>query len=890
MDDRNQSGLTEKEVLLSRKKYGENTLTEKKRKGFFAQYLSSFGDPIIRILLCVLVVNFFFMLRGSSKAETVGVAVAVFLSTFVSTLSSYGSESAFEELKKAASRTNVKIKRSGGVGLYPVSEVVVGDLVLIGAGEKIPADGTLTFGRLSVDQSALNGESAEAEKTPVSAVSGAKKEGGELMQKNALFSGSVVSSGEGVMRVERVGNATFYGKLAKEMQEEPPETPLHLKLKKLAGTLSKIGYLAAVLVALADLFHSFFLLNGAKFLTSDFRDPKIFFPRLIHALTLAIAVVVVAVPEGLPMMIAVVLSANMVKMKKENVLVRKGAGIEAAGGLNILFTDKTGTLTQGKLSATRFFEGSGKLSSSFSGTTKSVRSLLEISALFNTGATLDQKNVPIGGNATDRALLACVSQAKEKSTGISVLQKIPFSSEKKFSAAYLKAEGGLPVFGGGATFFKGAPEKILPACVSCVGERGEIEPFQREKAEKVQREFAQNAMRVVAVAVANGNETDADKITAPLTFVALVGIFDAVRKEVPSAVKEVKGAKIQVVMITGDNLLTAQAVAHQTGILEGHGSEICLTGEELSALPDEKVLSLLPRLRVVARALPTDKSRLVRLAQKKGLVVGMTGDGINDAPALKKADVGFALGSGTDVAKEAGDVVILDDNFASIVKAVRYGRTIFRSIRKFVVFQLTMNFCAVGVSVICPLIGVETPVTVLQMLWINLIMDTLAGLAFSGEPALEEYMKEPPTGREESVVNRSAATKIAWTGIYTVALCLLFLKLPFFQNRFYYREDPVRFYTAFFALFVYSGLWSAFSARTERVNLLAHLKENKSFVAFIFVVALVQLVILYFGGTVFRTKALPLKKLCAVLLLSLSVLPVDILRKLLKKRKQRKRK
>lgn len=317
--------------------------------------------------------------------------------------------------------------------------------------------------------------------------------------------------------------------------------------------------------------------------------------------------------------------------------------------------------------------------------------------------------------------------------------------------------------------------------------------------------MTERAMRVLAVAVSR-KEVNGEKDLRELTFVALIGIRDDLRKEVPAAIREVTDAGIQVVMITGDNIETAKAVAEEAGLMmptpEGE-APLAVTGKELSAMTDAQVTALLPRLRVVARALPTDKSRLVRLAQASGMVTGMTGDGINDAAALKKADVGFAMGTGTDVAKEAGDIVILDNNFASIARAIRYGRTIFKSIRKFVVFQLTMNLCAVGVSLVAPFLGFDTPVTVIQMLWINIIMDTLAGLAFAGEPALPEYMEEAPIRRGEPVLNRQMAARILFMGLYTVGLCLLFLKAPVFRKLFRWEENPVYFYTAFFALFVF---------------------------------------------------------------------------------------
>lgn len=875
------AGLSEEQVLASRRMHGANTLTQRKRKGFFRQYLSSFGDPIIKILLAALAVNVIFLFRNSDWLESAGIAVAVFLATFVSTLSQYGSESAFLELQRASADVECRVKRAKGILSLPVAELVVGDIVLLGAGEKIPADGVLLSGKLSVDQSALNGESAETEKVPLSV-------GGDwdLMHKNQLFRGSIVSAGEGVMRVERVGDNTFYGGLAKEMQDEPPESPLRVKLAGLAKTLSRLGYIAAILIAVADLFNSFLIDNGMNFARAwtDICTWRVCVPRLLHALTLAIAIVVVAVPEGLPMMIAVVLSSNMLRMLKDKVMVRKPVGIESSGCLNILFTDKTGTLTKGELEAVKIVEGGGQVSDDVRTCSKTVGELLRLSAFFNTGSVLSSGKA-LGGNATDRALLKGILPLDFKPENYIRLSALPFDSAYKFSAATVQAEKGstMPAFGEKCTFVKGAPEKILPFCRDYIDENGELRSFSAAEAGRRQRAMTQRAMRVLAVAVTR-SDVAGEKDLKELTFVALIGIRDDIRKEVPSAIAEVTGAGIQVVMITGDNIETAKAVAEEVGLLKESGLKgeempLAVTGRELAAMTDEEVVKILPRLRVVARALPTDKSRLVRLAQSKGLVTGMTGDGINDAPALKKADVGFAMGTGTEVAKEAGDIVILDNNFASIAKAIRYGRTIFKSIRKFVVFQLTMNLCAVGVSLIAPFIGVDTPVTVIQMLWINIIMDTLAGLAFAGEPALAEYMEEKPTRRDEPVLCKSMIRRIVCMGAYTIGLCLVFLKAPAFKKLFCFEESSAHFYTAFFALFVFSGIFNGFNARTERINLLGHLKNNKMFVLFSFLVVAVQLFLVYFGGSVFRCAGLTPRELLVTLLLSFTVIPVDLIRK-----------
>ncbi len=880
-ENREARGLTGAEVLASRRAHGANVITRRGRKGFFRQYLASFGDPIIRILLAALAVNLIFLFRTSDWAESVGIAAAVFLATFVSTLSQYGSESAFLELQKSAENARCLVRRAEGVKEIPASDLVVGDVVLLRAGDKIHADGVLLSGKLGVDQSALNGESAEVEKFPLSG------QGGEwdLSRSDRLFSGCSVSSGEGTMCVGRVGDKTFYGGIAGEIQEEAPDSPLKVKLSALARTLGKLGYLAAVLVALADLFNGFFIDNGMDFsgAWADMRTWSVCVPRLLHALTLAIAVVVVAVPEGLPMMIAVVLSSNMLRMLKDKVLVRKPAGIEASGGLNILFADKTGTLTKGEARVVRLVGCGGQGCDEIKKCDPVTAELLRLSAAFDTSAVLSEEGRARGGNATERALLDAalpLGNTENYERG----EVLPFDSANKFSAAVVRAGSGeIPRFGKECTFVKGAPEKILSACT-----RGAAGDFDKAGTAREMERMAKKGMRVLAVAV-SARPVRGDADLKDLAFVALVGIRDDLREEVPAAIAEVTGAGVQVVMITGDNPETAVAVAAEAGLMRSAG-DVVLTGKRLAAMSDGEVIKILPRLRVVARALPSDKSRLVRLAQSQGLVVGMTGDGINDAAALKRADVGFAMGSGTEVAKEAGDIVVLDDNFASIARAIRYGRTIFRSIRKFVTFQLTMNLGAVGVSLIAPFIGTDTPVTVIQMLWINIIMDTLAGLAFAGEPALEEYMRTPPVPRKERVLDGHTAGRILWMGGYSVILSLLFLELPFFRRFFSFAEDPVRFYTAFFALFVFMGLFNAFNARTERLNLFSHLGKNKLFVVFILLVAAVQLLLIRFGGSAFRCTPLSARELLAVLALSFTVIPADLLRRCAAKALRGKRK
>ena len=858
------SPLSARQAELSRREHGDNTLPKAEKQTFWRQFLAGFGDPIIKILLAALGLNLVVLFRNFDWFEAVGIAAAILLATLVSTLSERGSEAAFEALQAENARIFCRVERKEGLLRLPIADVVKGDLVRLSAGERVPADGMLIEGALAVDQSALNGESREAKKRAGFPRDNA---GHDLADQAALFRGSVVQSGDGLLFVTAVGGHTLYGKLAKEMQTDERDSPLKIRLAHLAKILSRLGYAAATLVALADLGLSLWRETGGNGALLAALPLQTWLTHLLHAATLAITVVVVAVPEGLPMMITVVLSANMRRMLKDHVLVRKLVGIETAGGLNILFTDKTGTLTKGTPEVALFCDGEGNFY-------RRRVDLKQYPPLFqavlrgcrdNGDCALTADGAIVGGNGTDRALFAYASPKKgEKPPKIA--RRIPFDSARKWAATET----------GGRVLLKGAPEKLLPLCKTYVAQNGQICPLSQSNMARRLSMLTESAMRVLLLAEAD--ELPETGLPQTLTLVGLCGIRDDLRPEIREAVRTVQNAGVQVVMMTGDNRDTARVLSSEAGILRGEHT-LVLDADELHAMSDEAVKQALPRLAVVARALPADKTRLTALAQESGLVVGMTGDGLNDAPALKKADVGFAMGSGTEVAKEAGDIVILNDDFRSIGNAILYGRTIFMSIRKFLVFQLTMNLCAVGVSLLGPFIGIDTPVTVMQMLWINIIMDTLAGLAFAGEPPEKETMQKPPLPLSEPIITRKMGGQIFLTGGYTVALCLLFLKLPLTARWFAPDAGSAFPLTAFFALFVFSGIFNSLNARTERLWLLAHLRENKAFLWVMSAVFLVQIALIYLGGTLFRTAGLPLRELVLVMVLSFTVVPFDLFRK-----------
>ena len=861
----NSNGLSNDEVIKSREKYGNNALTVIKKDSFLKQLIRSLGDPIIKILLIALGIKTVFLIQDFDWYETVGIVIAIFLASFISTISEYGSEKAFLKLQSEAEAIKVKVIRDGKIILIDVNDVVVGDIILLESGDRIASDGVLINGEVSVDESSITGESKEVYKHPFTS-------GLNPNTNNELLRGSVIYHGVGEMFVTKVGVNTFYGKISLELQDKQPESPLKIRLRDLARVISRIGYIGAFLVAFSYLFSVLIIDNNFDIsrIMVTLSDTSLLFAYFLQALTLAVTIIVVSVPEGLPMMITLVLSSNMKRMLKDNVLVRKLMGIETAGSLNILFTDKTGTLTKGELEVVGvmfgnldYYQDKERLKSSIS-----YYNVLKRCILSNTNCVYDdEKKMWIGGNATDKAV---VNYLREKKYNVRIVKQVPFDSKNKYS--YTKVlEDNKEI-----TYYKGAPEVLLDKCKYYISSSGRSVPFvNKKRISDVIDNYASKGIRVLMLGVDDGRG---------LSFISLLFIKDELREEVKDGISLVRKAGIKTVMITGDNKITAKSIADSAGIINSD-KDIVLTSSELNKMSDDKIKEILPNLAVVARALPTDKSRLVRISQELGLVVGMTGDGVNDAPALKKADVGFSMGSGTEVAKEASDIILLDNNFNSIVKAILYGRTIFKSIRKFIIFQLTVNFCAVFLSIVGPFIGVDSPVTVIQMLWVNMVMDTLAGIAFSYEAPLLEYMEEPPKRRDEKILNKYMIHEIIFTSIYSFLLCIFFLKSPFIHSFFREGRGDIYFMSAFFGLFIFMMIFNSFNARTSRLNIFANLLSNKVFLGVILFIVVVQIILIYYGGDLFRTTSLSLKEIEIMLLCAFSVIPVEFFRKLYLKSK-----
>ncbi len=870
-------GLNAEEVERSREIYGVNRMTEKKKTGFIRQFFGNFSDPIIRILLASLIINIAVSFGHVNWLECIGIAAAILIATLVSTISEYSSAAAFEALCRKTDDSVFDVLRGGRWSRIRSSEIVVGDVVHLVPGCSVPADGILFAGDMRMDQSPLSGESEEKKKIPADCAQTCTALSPDTIRwdperADQLFCGSRVCSGEGEFLVMRVGDSTFYGGVAADLQSSAPASPLKERLAGLAKSVSFLGYVAAGVIAFAYLFNVIVMDSGmdAVLIRQKLTDWHFLVPELIHALTVAISVLVVAVPEGLPMMITVVLSSNMKKMLAGGVLVRRLVGIETAGSMNILFTDKTGTLTCGKLHVAEIVSAEGVFDN--------YAALKKCPPL---AASLGENHaacLPRGqGNATDRALSAYFGRNVPSLTAVS---RVPFDSARRYTSGCVQSADGM------RTWIRGAPEAILPCAEQYLGADGRIHPMNAQMRNHLKKEWqrlADSAHRVIAAAECSGCCMTETGDFPGLIFIALIGIRDRLRTDAVSAVATARRAGIQTVMITGDNPLTAAAIARECGIIDPEKGGEVITGEAMAAMSDDALESLLPRLAVVARALPADKSRLVRLAQKRELVVGMTGDGINDAPALRAADVGFAMGSGTDAAKEASSIVITDDRFSSVVQAVLFGRTVFRSIRKFIVFQLTMNLCAVGVSLIGPFIGVETPVTVIQMLWVNIIMDTLGALAFAGEPSLKKYMHVPPLPRSEKLLSRDMIGRILGMGCFSLALCLWFLKSPA-MHRVFSRGDDVYYLTVFFALFIFCGIANCFLSRAEGMNIFANLGQNRTFILIIAAVAVIQLMIIYFGGDVFRCEVLSLREILTAALLACAVLPAELIRRALRRK------
>ena len=922
------TGLTDQQVEESRKKHGSNEIPDSEPTTFWAEFLETFKDPMIKILLVIAALMIAMYVIGlviGTKLveiyEPIGTIVAILVVALVTAKTGVASDTKYRQLKDSQKKDTCKVYRNGELIVLDVDNVVVGDKVLLQSGDKIPADGILIDGGMSVDNSVLNGEAEECKKTSADEKFQMTEEitGDTFVDDHSLFRGAVVFDGEGVLDVRKVGLKTMMGRMAEEMQGEEVDSPLKVKLNKLAKQISTFGYIGATVITVLYILYFIFIapimvndVNVAANSTGLLDHAGIFFQQdimfiikeFIEAVSLAVVIIVCAVPEGLPLMISLVLMQNTSKMLDHNVLVRKAEGIETAGSLNILFSDKTGTITKGILEVVEFFTADGKtIPLDEIKNHKTVNEDLLFAIGKNTQSMYDSAHEVIGGNITDRALMKFIGEEAflrleaDKTNKVTASQS--FNSANKFSQARIDNQG--------KTFYKGAPERLLAKATKYLDADGNIKPLDMKVLNEKIDSLSSKAMRVLSFGYSEKPLRE-NEINDDVVMIGLVGIRDDVRQEAKDAIHEVQQAGIQVVMITGDRVETALAIAKDAGLVTKETNRV-LTSAQLNEMSDDEIKKIIPDIRVIARALPTDKSRMVRLCQELNLVVGMTGDGVNDSPALKKADVGFAMGSGTEAAKEAGKIVILDDNFRSIKDAILYGRTIYHNILKFCTFQLVINVAAVVVSALAPFFGVDEPLKVTHLLFVNLVMDSLGAIMLGNEPALPKYMKEKPRRRDESIISKKMAAQIGVMATWVIILSsVYFLVIPTvsglqWANGFFANGSEMSSWgfqtpqltTGYFVLFILAALFNGFNVRDDGFGIFKRLNENKNFLIVWFVIVFIQAAIVNMGlinfegspfvfiSNMFSCTPFSWQGWCLIIVFAFTMIPVDLIRKAITK-------
>lgn len=866
------TGLSTSDVDESRKKYGSNVIPESEPITFWDAFKETFSDPMIKILMVIVgIYTVMFFMGYAEIYEPLGTAIAILVVAFVTAKTEIANDTAYRKTKASIKKELIKTYRDGVLKEVVIDDIVVGDIVVLQSGDKIPADGLVIDGTIKVDNSALNGESEDCRKVAITSDIEFPKNitGDTFVDANSLFRGAVVTDGECTYKVCKVGTETMMGKMAEEMQAEEPDSPLKVKLNDLAHKISVFGYVGAIVIAIFMMAYNIFVADG--FSSYIALGASTIIHDVIEAISLATVIVVCAVPEGLPLMISLVLMQNTKKMLEHNVLVRKAVGIETAGSLNILYSDKTGTITKGQLEVVEFFLANGKTLDvdKFSSCDKIYNAIA-----CNTQSMFDNEHKVVGGNVTDKALLNFIGESvfkHYKENGV-VEASQGFNSANKFSQAQVD----------GFTYYKGAPERLIAKAKKYLDTDGKVKDINLDVLNKKIDELADRSMRVLAFGYSESKLTEST-INDDVVLTGLVAIRDDVRPDAKQAIKKIQKAGIQLVMITGDRLETARAIAKDAGLITSD-SDVVLTSAELNEMSDDEVKKIIPNLKVIARALPTDKSRMVRLSQELNLVTGMTGDGVNDAPALKLADVGFAMGSGTDVAKEASKIVILDDSLMSIADAIWYGRTIYHNILKFCNFQLVINVCAVVISAIAPFFGVEEPLKVTHLLFVNLVMDSLGALMLGNEPALEKYMVEKPRRRDESIISKQMSGRILAEAAWLIVLSFVYLKAPIFINLF---KDDAQHITGYFVMFIVSALFNGFNVRDSKFGIFKGLDVNKNFLRIVCIIILIQAVIVYAGAIpflgflskMFSCEPISPLNYLIVIALSATVIPFDMLRK-----------
>lgn len=865
------NGLSSKEVLKSRELHGSNKLPEPKLDKWYDFAKEALSEKITMILIAIAVLQLFLGVMGvMDLSDPIMILVVLAIVTCIAVKTGLGVQKSAAELRAKTSVRYCDVIRDGKVQTINKDELVVGDLVCVGMGQEIFADGYLIEGKISVNNAAINGETKECKKTPIEGYVHKKTTSTDAYtNQNCLFAGTTVMSGEGKMIVTDVGVNTVNGDTLVKMQTlEAPKTALDIALDNLSDFISKWGTIAAVITFAVLTISGIVQVGFGEYFSGGVLN---IIQKIAQNFSVALTIIVAAVPEGLPLIVKLVTKQNVKTMEKSNILAKNPGKIPELAYVDIICTDKTGTLTTGIMTPKKIIDGFGNDVNKDSVLWNNIEANISL----NNSATFDSENNITGGNSIDRAVLSLVNPE----TYVDIQKKYPvklkqvFNSSNKYSAFTTKD---------GITYYKGAPEKLIEHCTKVMDSSGEIiENNDNDTLSNAITAMTSNAMRCIAVTMADGDLVE-NEIPNDMTFLGIIGVVDPVRDEVPSAVKTAHKAGIQVIEITGDCIETAVAVATECGIYKD--GDLALTNDEFEAMSDDEVKSIIPRLRVISRCSPNTKLRLVTLAQEIGKSVAMTGDGVNDSPALKRADVGFGMQGGSDVAKEASDIVLTDDNFASVVKAVELGRTFMHNIMMFLEFQLPINISLLILSVIYPMIAAGALLASVQILIVNIIMDSLNSLSFGGEPPKDEYMTEKPIKKGSGLFIRGAKKRIA---ISTVAFIVLYGIITFspIANMFATETEAI---TARFALLCFMAVFNGFNIRTEHINLFNGIGKNKLFSAIAIGIFVMTFALCNFAENLIKVTALDFKHWVVVVILAFMVIPIDLIRKIIEKKRENK--
>lgn len=865
------NGLSSKEVLKSRELHGSNKLPEPKLDKWYDFAKEALSEKITMILIAIAVLQLFLGVMGvMDLSDPIMILVVLAIVTCIAVKTGLGVQKSAAELRAKTSVRYCDVIRDGKVQTINKDELVVGDLVCVGMGQEIFADGYLIEGKISVNNAAINGETKECKKTPIEGYVHKKTTSTDAYtNQNCLFAGTTVMAGEGKMIVTDVGVNTVNGDtLVKTQTLEAPKTALDIALDNLSDFISKWGTIAAVITFAVLTISGIVQVGFGEYFSGGVLN---IIQKIAQNFSVALTIIVAAVPEGLPLIVKLVTKQNVKTMEKFNILAKNPGKIPELAYVDIICTDKTGTLTTGIMTPKKIIDGFGNDVNKDSVLWDNIKANISL----NNSATFDSENNITGGNSIDRAVLSLVNPE----TYADIQKKYPvklkqvFNSSNKYSAFTTKD---------GITYYKGAPEKLIEHCTKVMDSSGEIiENNDNGTLSNAITAMTSNAMRCIAVTMVNGDLVE-NEIPNNMTFLGIIGVVDPVRDEVPSAVKTAHKAGIQVIEITGDCIETAVAVATECGIYKD--GDLALTNDEFEAMSDDEVKSIIPRLRVISRCSPNTKLRLVTLAQEIGKSVAMTGDGVNDSPALKRADVGFGMQGGSDVAKEASDIVLTDDNFASVVKAVELGRTFMHNIMMFLEFQLPINISLLILSVIYPMIATGALLASVQILIVNIIMDSLNSLSFGGEPPKDEYMTEKPIKKGSGLFIRGAKKRIA---ISTVAFIALYGIITFspIANMFASETEAM---TARFALLCFMAVFNGFNIRTEHINLFNGIGKNKLFSAIAIGIFVMTFALCNFAENLIKVTALDFKHWVVVVILAFMVIPIDLIRKIIEKKRENK--